>query len=78
MMYACSMNMPTHQPPTSCGFSGLFLYQVAYIDRQLLVTASRPGHKVELFRHASVLLTSTRQQELAAAVGLPLHKEAYR
>jgi len=56
----------------------LCVQQVAYIDRQLLVTASRPGHKVELFRHASVLLASTRQQQLAAAVGLPGNKQAYR
>jgi hypothetical protein len=52
--------------------------QVAYIDKQLLVTASRPGAKVELFRNASVLLTSKRQKQLARAAGLPANKHAYR
>lgn len=52
--------------------------QVAYIDKQLLATASVPGRKVELFRHASVLLASTQQQWMAGASGLPQQQEAYR
>jgi hypothetical protein len=52
--------------------------QVAYIDKQLLATASVPGRKVELFRHASVLLASTQQQWVAGASGLPQQQEAYR
>lgn len=52
--------------------------QVAYIDKQLLATASVPGRKVELFRHASVLLASTHQHWLAGASGLPQQQEAYR
>lgn len=52
--------------------------QVAYIDKQLLASASVPGRKVELFRNASVLLASTQQEKLAAAAGLQQPCEAFR
>lgn len=43
--------------------------KVAFIDKQPLVTASRPGHRVELRRDCSVLLATARQQALDAATG---------
>lgn len=51
---------------------------MAYIDKQLLASASVPGRKVELFRNASVLLASTQQEKLAAAAGLQQPHEAFR
>lgn len=58
--------------------AGLCAVQIAYIDKQLLVAASEPGCRVDVFRHASVLLASTHQQRLAAATGLEVRQEAYR
>lgn len=52
--------------------------KVAFIDKQKLVVAARPGHKVELRRDCSVLLCSERQRQLAAAIGINVEEEAYR
>jgi hypothetical protein len=61
-----------------CCAGCLAFLQVAYIDKQLLASASVPGRKVELFRNASVLLASSQQEKLAAAAGLQQPREAFR
>jgi len=56
-------------PPSAC-------LQVAFIDKQRLVTAARLGHQVEVRRDCSVMLSSVRQQQLVEATGMALRSSS--